>query len=134
MTFGGAASASRQTSRAAKKAHANRHGIRIDMLSSALLDSVMRRRMGSGGSRGLQNRCFGAEASKGWFDSDTPPPRDDDLEGRRFHDLPRRPFRTVPESSPACVAECIRRALPSRPFSLFAGRRPDELLNQFVKP
>jgi hypothetical protein len=30
--------------------------------------------MGSGGSRGLQNRCFGAEASKGWFDSDTPPP------------------------------------------------------------
>src|ERR1043166_8643698 len=33
-----------------------------------------RRRMGSGGSRGLQNRCFGAEASKGWFDSDTPPP------------------------------------------------------------
>jgi len=31
--------------------------------------------MGSGGSRGLQNRCFGAEASKGWFDSDTPPPR-----------------------------------------------------------
>src|SRR5258706_191272 len=33
-----------------------------------------RRRMGSGGSRGLQNRCFGAEASKGWFDSDAPPP------------------------------------------------------------
>src|SRR5438874_3817009 len=32
------------------------------------------RRMGSGGLRGLQNRCFGAEASKGWFDSDTPPP------------------------------------------------------------
>ena len=32
--------------------------------------------MGSGGSRGLQNRCFGAEASKGWFDSDTPPPSD----------------------------------------------------------
>ena len=30
--------------------------------------------MGSGGSRGLQNRCFGAEASKGWFDSDAPPP------------------------------------------------------------
>ena len=30
--------------------------------------------MGSGGLRGLQNRCFGAEASKGWFDSDTPPP------------------------------------------------------------
>src|SRR5205085_7639490 len=34
----------------------------------------VRRRMGSGGLRGLQNRCFGAEASKGWFDSDTPPP------------------------------------------------------------
>src|SRR5262245_40074835 len=33
-----------------------------------------RRRKGSGGSRGLQNRCFGAEASKGWFDSDAPPP------------------------------------------------------------
>src|SRR5215213_5958801 len=32
------------------------------------------RRMGSGGPRGLQNRCFGAEASKGWFDSDPPPP------------------------------------------------------------
>src|SRR5260370_9632459 len=32
------------------------------------------RRMGSGGLRGLQNRCFGAEASKGRFDSDTPPP------------------------------------------------------------
>jgi hypothetical protein len=32
------------------------------------------RRMGSGGSRGLQNRCVGAEASMGWFDSDTPPP------------------------------------------------------------
>jgi hypothetical protein len=31
--------------------------------------------MGSGGLRGLQNRCFGAEASKGWFDSDPPPPR-----------------------------------------------------------
>src|ERR1043165_8502128 len=31
-------------------------------------------RMGSGGLRGLQNRCFGAEASKGWFDSVTPPP------------------------------------------------------------
>src|SRR2546428_9370085 len=39
------------------------------------------RRMGSGGLRGLQNRCFGAEASKGWFDSDTPPPRK--AEGRR---------------------------------------------------
>src|SRR5713226_8867550 len=37
--------------------------------------------MGSGGLRGLQNRCFGAEASKGWFDSDTPPPRK--AEGRR---------------------------------------------------
>src|SRR3954468_15206179 len=37
--------------------------------------STRRRRMGSGGLRGLQNRCFGAEASKGWFDSDTPPPR-----------------------------------------------------------
>src|SRR5204863_3598398 len=32
------------------------------------------RRMGSGGLRGLQNRCSGAEASEGWFDSDTPPP------------------------------------------------------------
>ena len=30
--------------------------------------------MGSGGLRGLQNRCLGAEASKGWFDSDPPPP------------------------------------------------------------
>ena len=30
--------------------------------------------MGSGGLRGLQNRCAGAEASTGWFDSDTPPP------------------------------------------------------------
>src|ERR1051326_1161858 len=30
--------------------------------------------MGSGGLRGLQNRCAGAEASAGWFDSDTPPP------------------------------------------------------------
>src|SRR5579872_1100776 len=36
--------------------------------------TVAWRRMGSGGLRGLQNRCFGAEASKGWFDSDTPPP------------------------------------------------------------
>src|SRR5688572_19299636 len=36
--------------------------------------ALLRRRMGSGGLRGLQNRCFGAEASKGWFDSDTPPP------------------------------------------------------------
>src|SRR5256885_13083255 len=36
--------------------------------------AFMRRRMGSGGLRGLQNRCFGAEASKGWFDSDAPPP------------------------------------------------------------
>src|SRR5947207_10683900 len=39
-------------------------------------NSLTRRRMGSGGLRGLQNRCFGAEASKGWFDSDTPPPLD----------------------------------------------------------
>src|SRR3954466_11297676 len=37
--------------------------------------SLPRRRMGSGGPRGLQNRCFGAEASKGWFDSDAPPPK-----------------------------------------------------------
>jgi hypothetical protein len=32
--------------------------------------------MGSGGSRGLQNRCLGTEVSRGWFDSDTPPPLD----------------------------------------------------------
>src|SRR6266498_1086382 len=42
---------------------------------------ALRRRMGSGGLRGLQNRCFGAEASKGWFDSDAPPPNK--AEGRR---------------------------------------------------
>src|SRR5207237_531209 len=38
----------------------------------------IRGRMGSGGSRGLENRCFGAEASKGWFDADAPPPLDRD--------------------------------------------------------
>src|SRR6266542_5972728 len=43
-------------------------------LRSVMLQAFGWRRMGSGGLRGLQNRCFGAEASKGWFDSDTPPP------------------------------------------------------------
>ena len=59
--------------------------------------------MGSGGSRGLQNRCFGAEASKGWFDSDAPPPIHPaennltgfgellDHAGRPNHQIPREP-------------------------------------------
>src|SRR5437879_5058638 len=48
-------------------------GIQHSSLLFVILATVWRR-MGSGGLRGLQNRCFGAEASKGWFDSDTPPP------------------------------------------------------------
>src|SRR6266498_4572643 len=50
-------------------------------LRSVMLQAFGWRRMGSGGLRGLQNRCFGAEASKGWFDSDAPPPNK--AEGRR---------------------------------------------------
>src|SRR5712691_6820148 len=69
--------------------------------------------MGSGGLRGLQNRCFGAEASKGWFDSDTPPPRK--AEGRRqkaevlaLHDARGTAEHFCPLPSAFCLIVWVR--------------------------
>src|SRR5213594_2135005 len=104
------------------RAHSTFHIQHSSFSAVILRGSKLGRRIGSGGLRGLQNRCFGAEASKGWFDSDTPPPS-------RTGERPSRP--QSPSVSLGDNSVIMRALVIGRGRPITAGETPALLLQPY---